>query len=89
MVRHTDEWKEKNPHLSKTGNIRDYADLLHLFILNNLENINSELIELGFSQKERLIKLNKSAIKQIELIKNNKNIKELELFQKEVREPNK
>ena len=41
------EWREKNPEEAKEGNIRDYADLLHLIILNNLENINAELIEMG------------------------------------------
>ena len=41
------EWREKNPEEDKEGNIRDYADLLHLIILNNLENINAELIEIG------------------------------------------
>ena len=33
------EWRDKNPELK--GNIRDYTDLLHLIILNNLENINA------------------------------------------------
>lgn len=60
------EWREANPNLK--GNIRDYADLLYLVILNNLENINSELIELGISQSERLIKLNSIARKQINLL---------------------
>ena len=41
------EWREKNPEEDKEGNIRDCADLLHLIILNNLENINAELIEMG------------------------------------------
>ena len=36
------EWREKNPDLADKGNIRDYTDLLHLVILNNLENINAE-----------------------------------------------
>ncbi len=31
------EWKENNPEFAKNGNIRDYTDLLHLVILNNLE----------------------------------------------------
>ena len=39
------EWREKNPELAKKGNIRDYIDLLHLVILNNLQNTNAELIE--------------------------------------------
>ena len=38
------EWRESNPNLK--GNIRDYTNLLHLVILNNLENINAELIEI-------------------------------------------
>ena len=29
------------------GNIRDYTDLLHLIILNNLENTNAELIRMN------------------------------------------
>ena len=33
------EWKNNNPELAKKGNIRDYTDLLHLIILNNLENL--------------------------------------------------
>lgn len=78
------EWRNKNPDLSKNGNIRDYTDLLHLIILSNLENINAQLIEDGISQKERLIKLNETAKKQIEILHNNKNIKELENLESEV-----
>lgn len=65
------EWRKNNPSLAQTGNIRDYTDLIHLVILNNLENINAELIELEIPQSERLIKLNNSARKQIEIFKNN------------------
>ena len=72
------EWREKNPEESKEGNIRDYADLLHLIILNNLENINAELIEMGMKQQERLVRLNNSAKKQIELLQHNQNIAKLE-----------
>ena len=73
------QWKDNNPNLS--SNIRDYADLIQLIILNNLENTNSELIKLGVSQTERLIKLNNSARRQIELLKNNKNIEQLRLLE--------
>ena len=66
------EWKNTNPGISDKGNIRDYTDLLHLVILNNLENINAELIKMGFSQSERLVKLNNIAKNQIKLLKNNK-----------------
>ena len=66
------EWREKYPEIATKGNIRDYTDLLHLVILNNLENINAELIEMKIPQSERLIKLNNIARKQMELLKNNK-----------------
>lgn len=62
--------------------------LLHLLILNNLENTNAELIEVGVPQSERLIRLNNSARRQMKVLKNNKNIKDLELLQKQVNEDN-
>ena len=83
------EWKENNPKLAKNGNIRDYTDLLHLIILNNLEISNAEFIRLGLKQSERLIRLNDSARNQMELLKSNKNIKELEILQKQVNKDNK
>ena len=82
------QWRESNPELAKKGNIRDYTDLLHLLILNNLENTNAELIEAGVPQSERLIRLNNSARRQMKVLKNNKNIKDLELLQKQVNEDN-
>ena len=70
------EWRDKNPNIE--GNIRDYTDLKHLLILCNLENTNAELINDGIPQKERLIKLNNSAIRQMKILENDKSIKELE-----------
>lgn len=78
------EWRDKNPELAELGNIRDYTDLLHLIILNNLENINAQLIKSGISQKERLITLNETAKSQIEILSNNKNIKELENIENKI-----
>ena len=73
------EWRKNNSELAKSGqNIRDAADLLHLIILSNLENINAELINSGISQSERLLRLNKTAKKQIRILANNKSIKNLE-----------
>ena len=66
----------KNPELAKEGNIRDFTYILHLIILNNLENINAELIEMGISQQDRLVQLNRSVKKQIELLQYNENIKQ-------------
>ena len=73
------EWRENNPDLD--GNIRDYTDLLHLVILNNLENINAELIKMQIPQNERLIRLNSIAKKQMELLKNNNSLNNLEYIE--------
>ena len=70
------EWKKANPNLAKKGNIRDYADLVYLIILNNLENINSELIMIGMSQYDRLVRLNNIAGQQLKIIKDKKIYKE-------------
>ena len=78
------EWRENNPELAKKGNIRDYTDLLHLVILNNLQNTNAELIENKIPQSERLIRLNNSARRQMKSLQNNKNIHELEKLQEQV-----
>ena len=83
------EWKDNNPKLAKEGNMRDYTDLLHLVILNNLQNTNAELIEEKVPQNERLVRLNNSARRQMKVLKNNKNIKELELLQKQVNDEDK
>ena len=82
------EWRERNPKLAENGNIRDYTDLLHLVILNNLQNTNAELIEEKIPQGERLVRLNHSARRQMKVLKDNKNIKDLELLQKQVNEEN-
>ena len=80
------EWRDSNPKLAKDGNMRDYTDLLHLVILNNLQNTNAELIEEKIPQNQRLIRLNKMAKRQMEILKDNRNIKELETLQKQVRD---
>ena len=69
------EWRDKNPNLS--GNIRDYTDILHLVVLVNLENLNADMISEGISQSKRLEKLNHTARKQLELLKNNNIIKRI------------
>ena len=83
------EWRDDNPELAKNGNMRDYTDLLHLIILNNLENTNAELIRMNIKQSDRLIQLNESARNQMKALKNNKNIKELEVLQQQVNDDTK
>ncbi len=78
------EWRINNPKIADKGNIRDYTDLLHLVILNNLENINAELIEMKIPQNERLIKLNNIARKQMALLKNNIGFNNLKYIENEV-----
>ena len=60
------EWREKNP--DKKGNIRDYAEVSQLVCLSNLENLNAYLIERGLSQRERLVELNRAAIRQMKVL---------------------
>ena len=60
------EWREANPNMK--GNIRDYAEVSQLICLSNLENINAYLIEQGVLQSERLVQLNKTAIRQMQVL---------------------
>lgn len=54
------KWREENP--SKEGNIRDYADVVQLVCLANLESLNAEFIRQKLSQPDRLKRLNEIAI---------------------------
>ena len=74
------EWKDKNPSLD--GNMRDYANILQLVILSNLENLNSEMIAQGIEQKIRLERLNHIAKKQYSILQDSKGIKRLEDLEK-------
>ena len=60
------EWKDKNPNLD--GNMRDYANIMQLIILVNLENLNAEMIEQGLKQSKRLERLNQIAKKQLDIL---------------------
>lgn len=72
------EWKDKNPTLD--GNMRDYANILQLVILSNLENINSEMISQGIEQKVRLERLNNIAKKQYSILQDSKGIRKIEML---------
>ena len=82
--------KENKVGILRVGNVNyiSLTDLLHLVILNNLQNTNAELIEEKIPQGERLIRLNNSARRQLKVLKDNKNIKDLELLQKQVNKEN-
>ncbi len=63
------QWREPNPDLK--GNIRDYATINEIICLSNMENINAVLINDGMPQGERLVKLNRIAIQQIQVLEDN------------------
>lgn len=70
------EWRIRNKN--KIGNIRDYSNVAELVCLVNLESLNSVYISEGLSQKERLIKLNRIAIQQMEVLTEDVRVKKLE-----------
>lgn len=70
------EWKENNPDLE--GNMRDYANILQLVILVNLENLNADMIEQGIEQSKRLERLNQIAKKQFDILQGTAGIKKIE-----------
>lgn len=65
------EWRLENPDLE--GNIRDHATINELICISNMENINAVLIGEGIPQSERLEKLNKIAIHQMNILENSNN----------------
>jgi hypothetical protein len=60
------QWREANPNLK--GNIRDYANIIELICLSNMENLNAVFINENIPQSERLVKLNKIARQQIKVL---------------------
>ena len=68
-------WKDQNKN--EEGNMRDYADVYQLVCLANLEGLNAEFIRMGLSQKERLLKLNETAIIQMKSLLMNTSVKKL------------
>ena len=69
------ECRENNPN--QKGNIRDYASLVQLVVLSNLESINALLIRQAMPANERLTQLNKVAITQMISLVENKALKKL------------
>ena len=69
------EWQHKN--LEKKGNLRDFATLEQLVVLCNLESLNVQWILDKLPQKERLVKLNATAIYQMKSLLNSKSFEKL------------
>lgn len=70
------QWQGENPTLK--GNIRDHATAEQLLVLANLETLNAHFIKEGLSQTERLVKLNETAIYQMELFADTSVLKRLQ-----------
>jgi len=60
------QWRDANP--AQEDNMRDHATIEQLLVLANIEGMNAELIRMGLSQGERLIRLNEIAIRQLQLL---------------------
>jgi len=60
------QWRDANPDLK--GNIRDYATINELICLSNMENLNSVFINENMPQRDRLVKLNQIAIRQMKVL---------------------
>ncbi len=70
------EWRGKNPDLK--GNIRDYSNVSQLVCLSNLESLNAVMIHDKIPQAQRLVKLNKVAIAQMQILMNDSSVLKLE-----------
>lgn len=70
------QWQGENPTLK--GNIRVHATAEQLLVLANLETLNAHFIKEGLSQTERLVKLNETAIYQMELFADTSVLKRLQ-----------
>lgn len=60
------QWRDVNPEMK--GNIRDYASIVELICLANMENLNAVFIIDNLPQQDRLIRLNKIAIQQMQIL---------------------
>ncbi|MCB1615953.1 MAG: KilA-N domain-containing protein [Pseudomonadales bacterium] len=70
------QWRDENPE--RKGNIRDDANVSQLVCLANLETLNAHFIHQGLPQAERLKTLNQTAIQQMQLLLEDRAIRQWE-----------
>ena len=70
-------WRDANPELAKTGNVRDFATIAELTVLSNLETHNAELIKSGMSKPERYKALREIAQYQLRVLREAESIRHL------------
>ncbi len=68
-------WRKE--HSDEKGNVRDSATIEQLVVLSNLESFNSELIKEGLDADTRLKRLNQIAIRQMQIMIENKSLKKI------------
>lgn len=61
-------WRESNPELAKSSNVRDYAMINELTVLSNLETHNAQMIREGKSKEERFQILKEIADYQMQIL---------------------
>lgn len=71
------EWRDANPELAKSNNIRDFASIAELTVLSNLESHNAELIKSGVAKEERFKVLREIAQYQLRVLSEAEKIKNL------------
>jgi len=72
------QWRETNPEQAQGGNMRDFADLIQLNVLANLESLNSVMIDAGTDKAKRFDLLRKTAISQYQRLSLHPGLKRLE-----------
>lgn len=72
------QWREDNPEKARKGNMRDFADIIQLNVLANLESLNAVLIEQGSSKESRFDLLAKTAISQYRRLSAQEEFQQLE-----------
>lgn len=71
-------WRESNPELAKSSNVRDYATINELTVLSNLETHNAQMIREGKSKEERFQILKEIADYQMQILSVADNIAHIE-----------
>ncbi len=70
-------WRDANPELARSGNIRDYATIAELTVLSNLETHNAELIKGGMAKRQRFEVLREIARYQLRVLNEAEHIRRL------------
>ena len=71
-------WRESNPELAKTSNVRDYATIHELTVLSNLETHDAQMIREGKSKEERFTTLKEIALYQMNILSAAERITQIE-----------